>query len=336
MMTQKELFYNRLAGKPVDKVPNLNIVMLFAAKYAGVPYGKFCSDYRFLVEAQEKTAEDFGIDILSAMSDPYRETYDFGADVVFTEDNLPICKSAFLKGPEDFSKIKLWEPLESTRMLDRIRAVEMFKRDMGNKYPILGWIEGPLAEFMDLATVSDGMMLLMDEPEAVLEAMERITEQGILCAKAQIAAGADVIGIGDAVASLIGSGLYRDMVMPLEKKMIDAIHSMGAKTKLHICGDINHLLPDMIDIGSDIIDIDFMVDYENAMAISAGKCSICGHMNPVKVILQGTPEEVRQWTRYCVEKGNSTSFVSGGCEVPKMTPYENLKAVDEELRAMSR
>jgi len=336
MMTQKELFYNRLAGRPVDKIPNLNIVMLFAAKYAGVKYGQFCSDYRYLAEAQEKTAEDFGIDILSTMSDPFRETSDYGASVVFAKDNLPICKNAFLTGPEDFSKIKIWEPLESTRILDRIRAIEMFKRDMGEKYPILGWVEGPLAEFMDLTTVSDGMMMLLDEPEAVTEVMERITEQAILCAKAQIEAGADVIGIGDAVASLIGAGTYREQVQPLEMKLIDSIHSMGAKTKLHICGNINHLLSDIIDTGSDIVDIDHMVDFEKAIALSAGKCSISGHINPVKVLFQGTPEDVKIWTKYCVEKGSNTNFISGGCEVPKMTPLENLRAVDGQLREMAR
>jgi len=231
--------------------------------------------------------------------------------------------------------IKIWDPLESTRMLDRIRAVEMFKRDLGDQYPVLGWVEGALAEFMDLTTVSDGMMMIMDEPEAVSELMERITEQAILCAKAQIAAGADVIGIGDAVASLVGAGLYREQVLPLETKLINAIHSLGAKTKLHICGNINHLLPDMMETGSDIIDIDYMVDFEKAIDLSEGKCSISGHVNPVQVLLQGTPEEVKRWTKYCVEKGNNTNFISGGCEVPKMTPDENLKAVDEQLRAMA-
>lgn len=37
-MPHKDRLFARLEGKPVDRVPNLNIVMLFAAKYAGVPY----------------------------------------------------------------------------------------------------------------------------------------------------------------------------------------------------------------------------------------------------------------------------------------------------------
>ena len=39
-----------LEGKPVDRTPNLNIIMQFAAKYVGVPYGVYCTDHRYLVE----------------------------------------------------------------------------------------------------------------------------------------------------------------------------------------------------------------------------------------------------------------------------------------------
>ena len=334
-MTPKERVMNRLKGHPVDKIPNLNIVMTFAAKYAGVPYGKFCSDYKALVAAQEKTAVDFGLDILSTMSDPYRETSDYGANVQFQEDDLPVCEGAFLTGPEELAKLKRWDPLTSTRMLDRIRAIELFKENWGEQYPILGWIEGPWAEFNDLVTLNEGLMMLYDEPEFAMDAMEIITEQAIDCAKAQIAAGADIIGMGDAPASIINREQYCEFVVPFEKRIIQAIHEVGGKVKLHICGNINHILEDIVETGADIVDIDFMVDYKKAVEVSQGKCSINGNINPVEVILQGTTDEVRELTRLCVDSGNAMSFISGGCEVPKMTPIDNLKAVDLELQSLS-
>ncbi len=334
-MTPKERLFARLAGNPVDKVPNLTIVMLFAAKYAGIPYGRFCSDYRALVEAQTKTAKDFGIDILSTMSDPYRECFDFGAAVRYREDDLPVCEKPLLTDASDYRRLKLFDPLQSVRMLDRIRAIELFRANDGERYPILGWVEGAWAEFCDLATVSEGMMMLIDEPETVAEALDVITRQEIRCAQAQVQAGADVIGIGDAVASLISVRQYRDTVMPCEKRMIDAIHQAGGKVKLHICGNITHLLPDMVNLGADIVDIDYMVDYDAAMALGAGKCAICGHINPAATILQGTAADVEAATRFCLNHGTSTSIVSSGCEVPKMSPAENVAAIDRVLRAAS-
>lgn len=331
-MTPKERLLARLAGKPVDKVPNLTIVMLFAAKYAGIPYGIFSADYRALVEAQTKTAKDFGLDILSTMSDPYRECYDFGASVRYREDDLPVCEKPLLLEAEDYRKLKLWDPLQSVRMLDRIHAIELFQKNDGQEYPILGWVEGAWAEFCNLTTVGEGMMMLMDEPETVAEALALIAQQEIRCAQAQIQAGADIIGIGDAVASLISIAQYRETVMPYEKQIIDAIHFAGGKAKLHICGNINHLLPDMVNLGADIVDIDYVVDFDRAMALGQGKCSICGHINPAGIILQGSVADVERETRFCLIHGTPTSLVSSGCEVPKMSPVENVAAIDRVLR----
>ena len=334
-MNPKERLFARMAGVPVDKIPNLNIVMLFAAQHAGIPYGKFTSDYHFLVEAQLKTAVDFGIDILSTMSDPFRETCDFGAPVRFVEDDLPVCEKSVLLDISDWQKLRKWDPMTSVRTLDRIRAVEMFKREMGEEYAILGWVEGAFAQLCDLATVGDGMMMVMDEPEEASKALRFIADQEIMCAKAQIAAGADIIGIGDAVASLISVDMYRELIMPTEKHIIDAVHQAGAKVKLHICGDITRLLPDMLSLGADIVDIDYMVDYAKTVALSGERSAVCGNLNPAGTLLQGSPDLVREQTMACVAQGDSRSIISSGCEVPRFTPPENVMAVHNTLKEVA-
>jgi uroporphyrinogen decarboxylase len=331
-MNARERLYARLRGEPADKVPNLNIVMLFAARYADIPYGKFCSDYRYLVEAQVKTAVDFGLDIMSTMSDPYRETFDYGADVVFQEDYLPLNRTPLVTDVSELGKIRRWDPLASVRMLDRIKAVGLFRSEVGNEYPVLGWIEGPWAEFTDLSTVSDAMLMAYDEPEAVQEAMDLIAQQAIDCAIAQVRAGADVIGMGDAAASLMSPAFYDEFLFGLHQKIIEAVHREGAITKLHICGDINGILPRMVDTGSDIVDIDYPVDFNRAISLSEGKCSICGHFNPTSVLLQGSVRDVESWVEYSLKNGNGRNLISAGCEVPKMTPCENLMAVDNYLK----
>ncbi len=330
-MTPRERLYARLKGNEVDKIPNLNIVMLFAAKYAGVKYGEFCRDYRKLVFAQMKTAEDFGLDILSVMSDPNREVADYGAEVTFVEDDLPVCREILVKEVEELSKIKKWDPLKSERMLDRIKAVQLFRELKGMEYPILGWVEGPFAEFTDLTGVSDGMLMLFDEPEAVEEAMEIIASQALDCAKAQIDAGADIIGMGDAAVSLVSREIFQEFIFPLEQKIVQGIHEYGGLVKLHICGNTNHILELMIETGADIIDIDYLTDYKTAIHMAAGKCSICGNFDPTSVLLQGNRGDVIEAVKSCIDQGDRTSLVSAGCEVPKMTPVENLKAVESVL-----
>ena len=64
----------RMAGQPVDKVPNLNIAMALVAKCAGVSYREYAQNYKKLVEGNLYCVEHFGFDAVSAISDPMRET----------------------------------------------------------------------------------------------------------------------------------------------------------------------------------------------------------------------------------------------------------------------
>ncbi|HHU63579.1 MAG TPA: uroporphyrinogen decarboxylase [Clostridiales bacterium] len=330
-MNARERFFNRLRGLPVDRAPNLNILMGFAAKFINKPYDRFCLDYRVLVEANLKANEAFGIDLLNTMSDAYRETYDYGAKIEFPHDGLPLSKEIFIKSIQDMKKLKPFDPWSSTRMLDRIKAVELYKKEAGDEYPIMGWVEGPIAEATDLRGMKNVMMDFYDNPNMLEEIMEICVHTAIACAKAQIEAGADIIGVGDAAASLIGPRLYKRYVLPLEQKLFAAIHDMGALARLHICGNIQPILDHVRLTGADIIDIDWMVDFETACRKFRGYCSACGNFDPVAVVLQGHPQSIREAVFKCLDVADQTTFIMAGCEIPKDTPCQNLKAVDDAL-----
>ena len=77
-MTSRQRVYKRLAGEPTDRIPNLNILMMLSARLAGIPYKEYCTDYKKLVAADIAATKQFGIDILSTISDPMREVELFG------------------------------------------------------------------------------------------------------------------------------------------------------------------------------------------------------------------------------------------------------------------
>src|SRR3954462_14653161 len=62
-----------ISGGQPDRVPVMPITMMFAADRIGARYRDYASDYRVLVEGQLATAETFGLDYVSAISDPARE-----------------------------------------------------------------------------------------------------------------------------------------------------------------------------------------------------------------------------------------------------------------------
>jgi uroporphyrinogen decarboxylase len=331
-MNAYERVIRRLEGKEVDKIPNLNIMMAFAAKYINVPYSKFATDYRYLVEGNIKCCEAFGIDAVTTMSDALRETHSFGAKVIFPEDDIPYCKDMLIKDYSVTKSLKVPNPFESERLLDRIRAVELYKKEVGGKYPIIGWVEGALAEAADLRGLSELMMDLILEPEAVEELFEKIYELQYAFAKAQVEAGADIIGVGDAAASLIGPELYEQYGVPYEKRIIQDIHKLGAKAKLHICGNIEPILDKIALVGADIVDVDWMVNFEKAVnAFKGTRTSACGNMDPVAVFLQGNEEVVRREVAKCIAAADKKTFIAGGCEIPKNTSFNNLRLMNKML-----
>ena len=216
-------------------------------------------------------------------------------------------------------------------MSDRVAAVRYYRERAGGVVPIMGWVEGALAEAADLRGLSSLLVDLCDEPEALEEVLEQCTETAIAFARAQIAAGADIIGLGDSVASQISPKMYKQFALPYEQRIFSAVHQTGALTRLHICGNISKLLPFVAQSGADIVDIDWMVDIGAASQICATS-AVCGNFDPVAVMLQGSPETVRQAVNLALDLGGSRCFSMAGCEIPEETPRANLEAHFHALR----
>ena len=331
-MTSFERVMNRLAGKPVDRIPNMSLVMMFAAKLVGVSYGKYCEDHRYLVDGAFRCYEQFGFDMVCAISDPMREAEGFGAKVILPDEGVPYSKVKRLQSISDINTLRVIDPDSGMRMHDRLEAVRRMKERAGSDIPVVGWVEGALAECCDLMHMQEVFINMLDEPEAIGELIEICTQQGILFAKAQVEAGADIIGIGDAATSLIGPALYEEFVLPYQKRMIRAVHEAGAKVKLHICGNINPVMHLIARTGADIVDMDYMVDMDRAAEILPKDCCICGNFDPVTILYEGTPRMVKEAARRCMalsEKNNN--IVAPGCEIPKDTPIVNVLALKEAL-----
>ena len=332
-MNSSERVLHRLRGEPVDRPPNFDILMTFAAHFIHQPLSHYYLDYHILCDANLAVQNAFGLDIVQVISDPYREAADFGVQVEFPDDWLPIRKAPLLQDPSDLQKLPHPDPSTGRRMSDRIEAVRSFRQQVGGEIPIMGWVEGALAEAVDLRSLADISTDLYDRPAWLAELLERCTEVEIAFARAQVAAGADLIGLGDAAASQISPRMYRQFALPYEQRIFAAIHEMGAMTRLHICGNTTHILPDMLHSGADIIDLDWMVDLRQAAQTSGnGGPALCGNFDPVAVMLQGTPDQVRQSVISCLEWAGPRSFSAAGCEIPDATPVENLMAQKQAIQ----
>jgi uroporphyrinogen decarboxylase len=331
-MNSRERVYARLAGKPVDKIPNLNIYMYIVAREAGVSYREFVQNYRKLAEGNLICAEKYGADPVGVISDPMREASAYGTDVVFPEEGVPYARKPLITDDFDLSVVKRFDPLESPRTLDRVKGCELLRQKVGQDYPVIGWIEGCIAEAADLRGLNGLLEDLALEESYLEDLFEILFAQQKRFARAQIDAGADIIGVGNAAASLVGPVIYKKYGLGRDKAIVDYIHSLGAKVKLHICGNISPIMELLREAGPDILDIDWMVDFALAVKMfEGGKTAVSGNVDPVAVLMQGTPEYVESQVRGCISAGSSTTCIAAGCEVPAATPDENLFLMDRLL-----
>lgn len=327
-MTRKKAFRDFCNGIfPLERAIFHPVLMHFIARYAGGNYAKFASDHRFLVEANLRALDDFDLDMVGLISDPYRETSAFGARIKFIPEGVPRCLDLVVKTRDDVTKLRRPDVYKSERTLDRIRGAELLAKLTRGDVPIIGWIEGPMAEACDLAGIEQFMMMQMMDPDIAHHLLDKCVLTAKDFARAQIDAGCDIIGMGDAICSQIDPFTYETYVKERHREIIDFIHSLGGKVKMHICGDISHLLPSIKDLGIDILDIDWQVDPDDASEVMGTEVILCGNIDP-RFVQDKNAEEVFSTCKILVNKEKNRKFIlSAGCEIIVTTPATNLKAM---------
>ena len=330
-MNSLERLQNTLSARPVDRALNFDILMMRAAHHIHAPLSTYYQDYRVLCEANLAALQAFDLDIVQTISDPYREAADCGLAVEFPFDSLPLSKQPLILEPGDLGKVRFPAQRFGARMNDRLEAVRSLRNQVGSEVPVMGWVEGALAEAGDLRGISTLMMDLVQNPAWLKELLEKCAEVAVAFATAQIEAGAQIIGLGDAIASQISPRMYREFALPYEQRIFEAVRAHGAVPRLHICGNTRHLLKDMAKSGAQIVDLDWMVDLHEA-AVSLDGLAVCGNLDPVAVFLQGTPDQIRQGVFANHAAGGPRWISAAGCEIPDGTDTENLLAQSRALR----
>jgi len=334
-MNGRERVLAMIEGRPVDHLPLMPITMMFAARQAGVRYRDYASDHRVLAEAQLRTAEKFGFDYVSSISDPAREPADLGAAIEWFDDQPPAINEtvALLHDKASLAKLKPADPLGGGRMHDRVRAVALLKERTAGQLIVEGWVEGPCAEAADLRGINTLMVDFFDDPGFVRDLFAFAVEMELNFARVQIAAGADLIGVGDAAASLVGPALYNEFVQPYERQLVDGIHAAGGRVRLHICGKTRRLFPGMGQVGARIVDLDWMAPLAEARAVMGPDQVLLGNLDPVAALRDGTPESVTAAVRQCHHDAGPRYIAAAGCEVVRDTPEANLRALCEYAHA---
>lgn len=331
-MRALERVQNVVAGKPVDRLPAQPMIMMLAAKHLGVSFLDYTRAGGLMAAGQLKIAEDFDIDCLLTCSDPAREVIDIAGEdsIEWLLDQGPVIneEKAALADPARLRQFRVPDPMGGGRMHDRIKAIEIMRRGVGDEKSVVGWVEGPLALGAELRGLSRIMTDFLDEPGFVEDLLDFTSEVALCYAEAQIQAGADTIGMSDAAASMMGPKYYAQFLHPRQQRVFQEIKRRHPHilTRQHICGQTRPILHKMKELAVDIYELDFPVDLAQAKPI-LGDRVISGNVSTVTTLLRGTPEDVYAAAAQCHAACGRNFIVGSGCEVSPLTPPENLRAL---------
>jgi len=214
--------------------------------------------------------------------------------------------------------------LEKGRMPVVLKALEILKKKYDNEVPIMGHVNGPFSLAAHLADPSNILRLIIKSPETVHEFSKIATDIIAEYANAMFDHGADVVVVEDMVASvdLLGPDFYVKFAAPYDKELISKLKGPNV---LHICGDADPIIDEMIKTGTDCISIDSKSNIENAVIKSKGRASVLGNVDAVTNLLRGSDDDVRNDTLSVMKAG--VKLVAPSCSISPLTPTKNIKVM---------
>jgi MtaA/CmuA family methyltransferase len=341
-MTSRERVLETLARRPTDRVPVGPMMLDLGATAIGVPVGRFAQDAELMAKGQLALYEELGHDIVFVGCDNYYIAEGFGCVTALPADETPHLERPPLVDIGDVYGLSVPDPLTDGRMPVMIEATRLLRKKLGENVAIRTPGTGPFAlasyfvgtqEFLvEVGMANAGMA--GSNAEAIHHALDLAADALIAFGKACVDAGADILHCGDSLAScdVISPRDYERWAFPYQRKVFAAWKEYGARTLLHICGDSTRVLDLYARTGADVIEVDHKVDLATARRVIGDRACVIGNVDPVTMLLQGTPERVRAVADECLAVAGDGGYILGsGCVVPRMTPLENVRSMVEAV-----
>jgi uroporphyrinogen decarboxylase len=219
------------------------------------------------------------------------------------------------RGPHFPRPIRTREDIEALKIIDPekglgfvMAALEATKRALGGRVPLIGFAGSPwtLATYMieggGSKTYRYTKEMMINHPDALLSLLEKLATVVRLYLEAQLAAGADAVQIFDTWGGILAPDHYKKFSLDSMFKIVSTLHRDGQPVIVFSKG-ANHSLPEIADIGADVVGIDWTVDMAEARRALGDKVAVQGNLDPSS--LYASPERIRQEVRLILKKFGS-------------------------------
>lgn len=242
----------------------------------------------------------------------------------------------YLDGKEDAGPLRAVPDY----FLDTIAAV---RARVAETVSVHGEVFSPFTHYLELFGYQDALIGLVTDEAKAQAILDRLADASVTWAVAQARHGVDAVLISSAFAGagFISRGMYRDFVLPFERRVAEAIREEGVFVYTHTCGKIGDRL-DLMEatgtMGIDTLDPPPLGDVELADAKQGigSRLFLKGNMNSVALLEYTTEEQVIAEASRCIETGKVGGgyILSSACSIaPRVEPWklELLVPLAEQL-----
>ena len=141
--------------------------------------------------------------------------------------------------------------------------------------------------------------------------------------------GADGVVIAEPAAGLLPPDMGLEFSSNYIKEIVEELQDENFIIIYHNCGNsVPFMIPEILSTGCAAYHFGNAVDLAEILEQMPEDVLTMGNVDPVSVLRNGTPEEVREETLRIMEKCSSHKnfLISSGCDIPPAAPWTNLDA----------
>jgi uroporphyrinogen decarboxylase len=206
-------------------------------------------------------------------------------------------------------------------------------------------VVGDLWERANFLCGLDQLLLeLVDRPQFVEELLDRIMAYILATLERLMQYQPHAIFLSDDYGMqrslMMSPADWRHFIKPRLAQIFAAARRHGCRTMLHSCGHVTEIVPDLIEIGLDILHPiqPEAMDIIGLKQAFGQDLTFCGGVNTQQLLPTGTPEQIRaEVCRLATEMGRGGGYIlEPGITVQGDVPLTNLVAVIEAAKSFRR
>ncbi len=300
-------------------------------------YEDVCQDGDKMAEVWIAAIEEFDYDWAWLQVDDCFEVEPLGVGTRGQGDILRATVKYLPATEDSLNSLEVPEPETDGRMPEKLKALRLIRRHFGDSVLVTGSCAAPYSCTALILGLEETMMLGLTEPKLLADFCQFAVELEYEYIKAQHRAGAHAIWLGDcnAYSGLLSLEQYRQFALPCCKKLVEKVKKdMDVIVYLH---NSEKAVPNLLaetEVGADIINLGPEADVAEVRKAMTGRCCFSGNLDPIEVLMGGTPEQVMQEAKRIIETCRDAGgylFCTGEMN-PRDTPAENMKALAEAIR----